>query len=529
MRNFPGMGERRDGNMSDKAYDNGIRLNLQMIADPMDEMVWEFTMHRGREMPTLRGCLLYFGQTQLRKDMLYLIQDGMEQGFPADSCCYVTTGGLKGEAPHIRGLRRPFPEVFNQVMFTFQRYHDFEVRINNAISGGGDLTELCRIGSDFFRNPVYVHDNLFSVIASSGHVPGMLELEYNEKTGKTYIPLWLINEFKFEKSYQHTLTLHEAGIWGIDQYPHNMRSLFVNLYDGEHYRGRMLINEIGTSLQPGQFRAAEFLGHYMIVLMRNLEQNRNHHFHNYEETLIDLITRGKTDPRDLQIMLNILGWKLDDRFLCLKLQTQDRTLSIQSGGAITNWLTNVLKDCVDFQYQQQLCVVVNLTRTELHPLEVRQYLAPLIRDSYMYGGLSCAVAGINRLREGFIQADIALEYITQQDSRNWVVDFPSCALAYISRRACQEIPGEMMAHPALIELREYDKDNGTQYYDTLRMYLICERSIPRTSGELIIHRTTLTYRLGKIQELVKLNLEDPGLRLYLQFSFHLLDEKNGEV
>ena len=110
------MGERRDGNMSDKAYDNGIRLNLQMIADPMDEMVWEFTMHRGREMPTLRGCLLYFGQTQLRKDMLYLIQDGMEQGFPADSCCYVTTGGLKGEAPHIRGLRRPFPEVFNQVM-----------------------------------------------------------------------------------------------------------------------------------------------------------------------------------------------------------------------------------------------------------------------------------------------------------------------------------------------------------------------------------------------------------------------------
>lgn len=516
----------RGGIMSNEAFGKGIRLNLQMIADPMDEMMWDYTIYRGWEAPTLRGCLLYYGQPQLRKDMLYLIQDGMEQGFPADSICYITSGSLQGKAPHIRSLRRPLPEVFNQVMATFQRYHDFEVQVNNVISGGGDLTDLCRAGSEFFHNPIYVHDNLFSVIASSGHVEGMLDFEYNEKTGKTYIPLWLVNEFKFEESYQRTLSLREAAIWGNDQYPHNIRSLFVNLFDGEHYRGRMLINEIGTSLQPGQFRTAEFLAEYMIILLRNLEQKRNHNFHNHEETLIDLITRGETDPRDQQIMLNILSWKPDDRFLCMKLQTQDRTISIRSGGAITNWLNNVLKDCVDFQYQQQLCVVVNLTRAELHPREVRQYLAPLIRDSYMYCGLSCAVAGISRLREGFIQADIALEYITRQDSGNWVMAFPSCALAYISRRACQEIPEDMMVHPALRELREYDAVNGTQYYDTLRMYLICERSIPKTSAELIIHRTTLTYRLGKIQELLKLNLEDSALRLYLRFSIYLMDGKN---
>ena len=81
----------------------------------------------------------------------------------------------------------------------------------------------------------------------------------------------------------------------------------------------------------------------------------------------------------------------------------------------------------------------------------------------------------------------------------------------------------MVAHPVLHQLLEHDAASGTQYYDTLRTYLECERSIPMTAAALIIHRTTLTYRLGKIQELTRLNLDDPNLRLYLLLSYQLLE------
>ena len=71
---------------------------------------------------------------------------------------------------------------------------------------------------------------------------------------------------------------------------------------------------------------------------------------------------------------------------------------------------------------------------------------------------------------------------------------------------------------------EHDRTQGTQYYETLRAYLLCERSIPATAAALIIHRTTLTYRLGKIQELTRLNLDSADLRLYLMLSFQLLEQ-----
>lgn len=50
-----------------------------------------------------------------------------------------------------------------------------------------------------------------------------------------------------------------------------------------------------------------------------------------------------------------------------------------------------------------------------------------------------------------------------------------------------------------------------------------QRDIPRTAEKLIIHRTTLLYRLKKIQTMVHTNLEDPWQRLNLMLSFWVLD------
>ena len=95
----------------------------------------------------------------------------------------------------------------------------------------------------------------------------------------------------------------------------------------------------------------------------------------------------------------------------------------------------------------------------------------------------------------------------------------------ISKRSIENWEGDQRKCPAyLLDLMEYDRIQGTQYYNTLRVYLLCERNIPATAAALIIHRTTLTYRLGKILELTHLNLDNANLRMYLLLSFQLLDQ-----
>ena len=85
------------------------------------------------------------------------------------------------------------------------------------------------------------------------------------------------------------------------------------------------------------------------------------------------------------------------------------------------------------------------------------------------------------------------------------------------------MPLELYIAPQLYKLKQIDAERGTEYFQTLRMYLLKERSIPRTAEALIVHRTTLTYRLEKLRELIPMDLDDPQLRLYLLLSCYLID------
>lgn len=53
-------------------------------------------------------------------------------------------------------------------------------------------------------------------------------------------------------------------------------------------------------------------------------------------------------------------------------------------------------------------------------------------------------------------------------------------------------------------------------------------AILQTARELFIHRSSLTYRLERIQKLTKVDLDDPKDRLLLQLCF-LLQEKDQTV
>lgn len=507
---------------------SSFRLNLQMVTDYLDERDWPYTVHRSGEKYDFVRCQLYYGQSSLSTDTLYIFPEGEESDFPADRFSYITTGSLRGNAPHIRNVKCSFPELLNYVIYIFDLYSAFEKELCNTISGGGSLSDVCEVASKYLNNPVYVHDNLFCVIGCSSTLEPKTEFEFSDKTRKLHIPLWLINELKFDNSFKDSLFRHSAGIWGNDRYYSDVRSLYVNLWDGSEYLGRLMINESKSSIKPGQFRTAEYVAGYLILWLKNQILTSQHINNNFEQTFIDLID-GETDDRSLKTVMSVLGWQYEDKYICLKIQNQNNSETVSSDLAINSRLSSLLSGYISFRYQQKLCVIIDLSVSGLDLGDLRLRLAPLIRDSCLYVGISNPVDGIYSIKRGFVQSDISLRYITDVDSSDWMVLFSSCALNYIRESACEKLPAMMVAHPILLDLIEHDRAQGTQYYDTLRAYLLCERNIPATAAALIIHRTTLTYRLGKISELTRLNLDDPNLRLYLLISFQMLEQGSGFI
>jgi len=67
-------------------------------------------------------------------------------------------------------------------------------------------------------------------------------------------------------------------------------------------------------------------------------------------------------------------------------------------------------------------------------------------------------------------------------------------------RILESIAGKLMT------IRQYDRENGTGYYDTIRMYLNCSYHIQKTAEAMHTHKNTLLYRITRIQELFGVDL-----------------------
>jgi sugar diacid utilization regulator len=70
----------------------------------------------------------------------------------------------------------------------------------------------------------------------------------------------------------------------------------------------------------------------------------------------------------------------------------------------------------------------------------------------------------------------------------------------------------------LSALIEYDSEQHSDLLETLRVYFDNNGNTARTSAQLNIHRNTLAYRLNRIAEIARLDLDDADVRLNLQLA-----------
>ena len=64
-------------------------------------------------------------------------------------------------------------------------------------------------------------------------------------------------------------------------------------------------------------------------------------------------------------------------------------------------------------------------------------------------------------------------------------------------------------------LVEYDRSHNADLLHTLRIYLRCNCNAVEAAERLFLHRNSLSYRLQRIEDVLKVDLKDPNVRLSL--------------
>lgn len=138
-------------------------------------------------------------------------------------------------------------------------------------------------------------------------------------------------------------------------------------------------------------------------------------------------------------------------------------------------------------------------------------------------GLGCSCRELREYAESYREAALALD-IARVSPDEWRVrTYEDLGLYGLVARAVDPGMLDALARHTLEPLLRADGEGGTHHVRTLAAYLHAGRHLKPAAAALHVHVNTLRYRLGRIQELLGVDLEDADARFLLELAVRLLE------
>ena len=507
-------------------------LDMQVIADELEAMRVEHSFHSCGESAALESVRFFRKGEKLDSRYVYLLS-APDLSLDLRACegiHFIAMGeadldNFSFTSSVISILSQSDPHaVYNTLQQIFEKFAAWDSALHWALQAEDPLDRMLTVSQEIFENPMFIHDPDFYVLSCPRWLEGMLRWEKESRTGREMVPLELINEFRVDEEYLSTLKARKVSMFSASI--RGYRILFANLWSQDRYSGRICVDEIERPLRRSDYL---HLAHLAEMIMLCMERQRLLWLSvgsDIDRFFVDTLDgREPSDqlPRDY---LRYLNWDREDRYLVLKIASDREDYRTMTPAGLFGYIEAQIAEGRAFLYHQDITVIVNLTASKTTVAEVLSSLAYILREGLFKMGVSTELDNFFYIRDGYTQASVALEYGRNSGSMLWYFHFEDYALRFLLDCARRQIRPAMLGSEKLRKLKQYDSENHTDFCHTLEVYLQLERNVVQTAKTLFIHRSTLFYRLDRIQKLTGVDYESEEERLYLLLSYHLehLDE-----
>ena len=426
-----------------------------------------------------------------------------------------------------------FETLFTGIQDAFFRINDWQQKMQEALIRNKPLQEIIDLSEEIIGNTINISDSAFTLLACTWGIPTDEEVTLSLRA-QGYHTEATLQLFRKYRRYE---------VWDSDT------SFIIN--DKFEFSRYVLVNKVFRfhntyfthvvmvcdhhPLSPGLLDRFQMLTDVLAVYAERNWEGKSSLSHNYDSFLTDLLEGRLVKKSEIDERAQYIGLPAAGPFGLMKLATAPG-LEV-SLGRIGRELSEMVPGSQVILYQQTLVMLFRFQDGCVGFGALEEHLSRFLTQYQARAGISDRFSGLEQLRVAHFQASLALKYSSQLRGRELLSPMPgalsSPVLCPYQDRILHcllgENPhGEEIWHNSiygagLLTLADYDSQHGTNNLQLLRAYLWFERKATETGALLHMHRNNVIYRIGRIEKMLGLDLNDHHVRLGLELSFLLLE------
>jgi|GEM_PF-3510165 len=489
-----------------------MKLTANMFADELAACLVET---RNIDVPGLAYDsvrLALPGARTLEKHHAYVIsEDDLCKMTDIDpSCLLIIAGNIRTDldGPAL-ACSDSLPDVYESAIRALERYNRLEGELNAGLLENKDLDALLCVCAEFFGNVLQLLDPAINVVAGVGPVFENGKLVRFDRFESDFTAS-VVSEMSRQNLLQVTYAFKSARYFKSELFSHG--AVHYNLFDGNVYLGKLLLIEQQNTITPGAIDAVDRVGRYFRHWMIQRKATLNVSLFTTEYFLSEIIAGRIRDAEFIQSQLGSIGWDARDtyRIACVSVMAQE---------AIDFYVQTLRKALIQaVVFPQENFVLAVLHIGQLSNLAHEQQLVRFLSEAKLQAGLSEVFHDFREAKTHGLQAKFALKLGCLADPSRMFYPYEHYVLDHVVLALADSQVDRAILHPAYAKIRDYDSKNGTDFLQTLQVYLACAGNQTLTAEQLHIHRNSLKYRLARLREFIGDDLDDPSQRLRLQLS-----------
>lgn len=414
--------------------------------------------------------------------------------------------------------------VINEIMNMISSLWEWNMDMERIISNDEGLQALIDCSEKFFHDPIIVMSKILHVLAYTKNIPAT-HPDINQTLQDGFFPKHMIQGLIENNYLQEAEHYHEIGY----HYPPNYINCtkIIKVFSDNIYNIHTICL-YGLSQVPN----SEAM-YYMRVLVSFIERMIQKAGKPLEKIdggnsyIFADILDGNLSDKEIDSKMALIKWKRDSlyRIFCVKFRhyyfpyVQYTFNCIQSNPNFTGCF--IYKEKIVFFQQMS----VDDSSDDDLPIEE---LKAILSENNAYCGVSEEISMLTSLREAYTQAYVAGDFGNCIHKNDVVHKYRNYYAYHLLQLCGKETSIQNLYYKGLDKLINIDRKYGTNNIEILRSVLENERNITSIAYEMNMHRNSILYRIKKIESILKVSLDDPEIRLMLQFSLKILDMEQME-